>query len=121
MLARNLKPEFGAVFEVIVDIGVVKKDFRRDAADVKASAAEEGIFFNYDSFETKFSGADGGNVATRTTANNCHVIFRHAVSPSALNAGRTTTMAAKQPILPFCRFGPLRRAKAAAAKEIPGS
>src|SRR5580704_5119654 len=108
--AGNLEPEFGAVFEVIVDIGVVKKDFRGDAADVKASAAEKGILFNYDRFETKFAGADGGNVAARTTANNCHVIFRHAVSPFALNAGRTTTMATKQTKLPFRRFGPLRRA-----------
>jgi len=52
----HVDAEFLGVLERVVDFGVVQKDFRGDAADVQASAAQKAIFFNDYSFEPPLRG-----------------------------------------------------------------
>lgn len=91
--AGNFEAKLGAILEVVVDVSVMEKNLGRNAAHVKTGATEEGILFDNHSFETEFTGADGGNIATGSTANDCNVIFRHAKSPFAEKASRIATMA----------------------------
>ena len=70
--AGNFEAELGAILEVVVDVSVVQQNLGGNAAHVKTSAPEEGVLFDDYCFEAEFAGADGGNVAARTTANDCN-------------------------------------------------
>ena len=54
--------EFFGALEVIVNVGVVQEHFRRDAADVQASAAEKRIFFDDGNFQAPLCGANPGGI-----------------------------------------------------------
>ena len=77
----DLEAEFRAVFEVIVDVGVVQQHLGGNAADVQAGAAEKRIFLDDDGLQAQLAGADGGDIPARSAADNCHVVLCHAQSP----------------------------------------
>jgi hypothetical protein len=77
----DLETQLRAIFEMIVDIRVVKQHFGGNAADVQASSAEEGIFLHDDGLKAQLAGADSGDIPARSTADNCHVVLCHAQSP----------------------------------------
>ena len=54
-----------------------EKRFARDAADVEAGAAEFFIFFDDGGLESELGGADGGDIAARTGADDDDVEFIH--------------------------------------------
>ncbi len=79
--AADLEAQLRAVFEMVVNVGVMEQHFGGDAADVQAGAAEEGIFLDDYGLEAQFAGTDGGHIPARSAADNCHVVLCHAQSP----------------------------------------
>ncbi len=65
---------FGGVHEVLPQVGGVEQRLGGDAADVQASSAQLGIFFNNRGLQAVLAGADRRGVATRTTPNHNQVI-----------------------------------------------
>ena len=58
------------VLELVEQVGGVEQGLGRDAAAVQAGAAEEGILLDDGGLETELAGADGGDVAAGTGAEN---------------------------------------------------
>src|SRR5882757_7696649 len=79
--ATNLEAQLRAVFEMVVNIGVMEQHFGGNAADVQAGAAEKGVFLHHDGLEAQLAGTDGGYVSARSAADNRHVVLCHAQSP----------------------------------------
>src|SRR6516162_4763178 len=79
--AGDFEAEFRGIFEVVVDIGVMKQDFGRNAANMQTGAAEIGILLDDNGLQPQLAGANGRNIAARPTANNRNIIIRHAQSP----------------------------------------
>jgi hypothetical protein len=77
----HFEAEFFGAFEVIVNIGVVQENFGGDAADVQASAAEKGIFFDDGNFQAPLRSADGGDVSARSTADDHDIVFSQTSPP----------------------------------------
>ncbi len=76
--AADFETEFGCVFEMIIDIGVVKKNLGGNTANMEAGATEEGVFLHNDGFQAELTGTNGGYIPPWTASNNRNVIFRHA-------------------------------------------
>src|SRR5882757_6510660 len=79
--AADLEAQLRAVFEMVVNVGVVQQHFGGDAANVQAGAAEKGIFLHHDGLETQLAGTNGGYIPARSAADNRHVVLCHAQSP----------------------------------------
>ncbi len=67
-------PEFGGVLDVVENFGVVQQNLCGDAAHVEAGATEEAVFFHDDGLQSPFGGADCGDVAARSAANNRQIV-----------------------------------------------
>ena len=79
--AGDFEAEFIGIFEVIVDVRVMQKNFGGNAADVQAGATEEGVLLHYDCLQAQFAGADRRYVTAWTATDNRYIVFRHARSP----------------------------------------
>jgi hypothetical protein len=66
---------------VIVNIGMVQENFGGDAADVQASAAEKGIFFDDGNFQAPLRGANAGDVSARSAADDHNIVFSQTSPP----------------------------------------
>lgn len=53
----------------------VKECFGGDASDVEAGATEGSSLLNAHSLESSLAGLDGGNVASRASTNDSHVVL----------------------------------------------
>ena len=56
-------------------VGGVEQGLGRNTADMKAGAAQFGVFFDNGRFQAVLSGADGGRVAARATYTSCERTF----------------------------------------------
>jgi hypothetical protein len=61
-----------------------KKGFARDTSDIQAGAAQLLVFFNQRGLKSELAGADSGDVATRTGADNNDVKFVHGLPVNPL-------------------------------------
>ena len=82
----HVDAEFLGVLERVVDFGVVQKDFRGDAADVQASAAQKAIFFNDYSFEPPLRGPNRGVISSRAATDDGEIVFGQACPPRLAGA-----------------------------------
>jgi hypothetical protein len=69
---------------MVVNVGMVQKNFGRDAAHVEARAAQKGIFLDDDSFQPPLCGANRGDVAARSAPDDREIVFSQAGSPLRL-------------------------------------
>ena len=91
----HLKAKFGGALEIVVQIGMMQKDLGRDAADVKAGAAQKRIFLDDRSFQSPLRGANRGHITAGSAANDHKVVFCQSRFPFRLrflNGARTAWM-----------------------------
>src|ERR1700681_1655133 len=77
----HVNAEFLGILERVVYFGVVQQDFRGDAADVQACAAQVAIFFNNYSFQPPLRGPNRSVISPRTTTDDGEIIFGQACPP----------------------------------------
>ena len=77
----DFEAEFLGALEIVVNVRVVQENFGGNAADVQASAAEKGIFFDDGGFQAPLRGADGGDVAARSAADDHEIVFSQTSPP----------------------------------------
>ena len=65
---------FGGVLQVVPDFGVEEQSLGGDAAHVQAGAAEDVCGFDERDLEAELPAANGGGVAGRSAADDCHVV-----------------------------------------------
>ena len=82
--ARDLDAELARALDVVVDLRLEEQRLGGDAAHVQAGAAVVRLFFNQDGLQPVAGGAEGGGVAARPAADDCHVVGHvcHAVASS---------------------------------------
>jgi hypothetical protein len=66
---------------MVVDICVMQKDFRGYAADMQAGASEKWILLDHRYLQAPLCGANRGNIAARTAANDDNIIFSQTIPP----------------------------------------
>ena len=76
--------EFFGALEMVVNVGMVQKNFGRNTAHVEASAAKKGIFLDDDRLQPPLCGANGGDVAARSAPDDREIVFSQTGSPLRL-------------------------------------
>jgi hypothetical protein len=85
---------------MIVNVGMVKEHFGGNTADMQASAAKEGVFFNYDSFQSKLAGAYGRYITPWPAPNDRNIILSHtALLPQASGLRVTDASPARKSLM----------------------
>ena len=74
----NLKPQFRPILEVIVYVGVVQQNLRRNASDMQTSASEKRVLLHDDGLQSKFASPDRRHIPSRTAPDNRHIILCHS-------------------------------------------
>ena len=82
--SADFKAKLSAIFEMVVNIGMVQQSFRGDTANMQAGATKKRIFLYHHSLEPKFASANRGHISTRSATDNRYVVLCHAPSPSTL-------------------------------------
>lgn len=73
---------------LVVEVRVVQHGLGRDATDVEAGTSESATLLDTGGLETELSGLDGGDVATRTTADDDDIVWvSTSGEATALNTG----------------------------------
>ena len=75
------KPEFLGALKIIVNIGVVQKNFGGNAANVQAGTAEKRILFDYGGLQPPLARANRGDISAGTAPDDHEIIFGQACSP----------------------------------------
>src|ERR1700676_4943822 len=81
---------------MIVNVGMVKEHFGGNTADMQASAAKEGVFFNYDSFQSKLAGAYGRYITPRPAPHDRNIILSHTALLPQASGLRVPSLASAQ-------------------------
>ena len=76
----HFEAEFLGALEIVVDVRVVQENLGGNAADVQAGAAEEGILLDHGGLQSPLRGADRGDVAARSAADDHEIVFGHTES-----------------------------------------
>src|SRR5580704_1182065 len=71
-----LQSELGAFLYVVKDLGVEEQSLGRDAADVQAGPAQDGVFLDESCLQSQLSGANGRGISGRSAADDGYVINR---------------------------------------------
>ena len=77
----DLDAEFLGVLERVVDFGVVQQHLGGNAADVQAGAAEKAVLLDDQRLQSPLRGANGGDVAARSAADDRQIVFCQAQPP----------------------------------------
>ena len=85
----HFKSELFRAFEMVVDIRMMQKNFRRYAADVQAGASEKWILLDYGYLQAPLRGANRGDIAARATPNNDNIIFSQTIPPCVSQSWRS--------------------------------
>ena len=80
----HFEAEFLGVLEIVVNVGVVQENLRGDAAHVQAGAAEKRVLFDDGGLQSPLPGANRGDVAARSAADDHEIIFSQADPPGSI-------------------------------------
>ncbi len=68
--ATDVDPEFFRAVDVLEDVGVFEERFGRNAAAMRAGATKERILLDDGHLHSELTGADAGDIAARTAADD---------------------------------------------------
>src|SRR6202007_1628726 len=80
----HFKAEFLRALEMVVNVGMVQKNFGRDAAYMEARAAERGFLLDDNRLQSPLCSANRGHVAARSAPDDREVVFSQTGSPLRL-------------------------------------
>ncbi len=74
----DLKSQFRAILEMIVNLRVVQQHFGGNASDMQAGSAEKGILLHDHRLQPQFAGPDRRHISARTTPDNRYIVLCHS-------------------------------------------
>ena len=74
----DLKSQFRAILEMILNLRVMQQHLGGNAPDVQAGSAEKGILLHNDRLQSQFAGPDRRYISARTAPDNRYIVLCHS-------------------------------------------
>ena len=74
----DLKSQFRAILEMIVNLRVVQQHFGGNTPDMQAGSAEKGILLHDDRLQPQFAGPDRRHISARAAPDNRYIVLCHS-------------------------------------------
>src|ERR1700722_18026006 len=104
---------------MIVNIRMVQEHLGGNTTHVQASAAKIRILFDYDSLESKLTGANGGYVTPRAATDNRNIVLSHTALLPQASGPRATDASPGAQIIYGAAFSGTFISRLAVPSDVP--